>query len=249
MKDLIKLDNRKIFITGASSGIGRETAKVLADLGANCVMAARREDELKKTLSLLNGDGHSYYVLALAEIEKLAQRIKEITGKEGPFDGYVHCAGLVNDRPLLYTKYDIAHKIMSVNYFAYLEITRCLTKRGCYNPGFSIVGISSISAKTCRPSQTAYSASKAAMDAMMKCLALELSSKGIRINNIAPGMIATEMYAEYKQKYGYDETHLKREGRLGVGEPKDIAFMVAYLLSDTAKFITRSCIEISGGGH
>lgn len=243
------LTGRKILITGASSGIGKKTAIVLSKLGATCVLIARREDKLQETLSQLEGNNHSYYILDLSNIETIEDKIKEICSAEGPFDGFVHSAGISEDRPLQQTKYENAHNIMLVSYYAYLELIRCLTRRGRFNAGFSIVGVSSIAAKTCRATQTAYSAAKAAMNAMMMCLALELAPKDIRINNVAPGMIATEIYEKYQEKYNYTENDMKAIGRYGVGKPEDVAYMIAYLLSDAAKFISRTCVDICKGDH
>lgn len=243
------LTGKKIFLTGASSGIGKETAIYLSQLGAKVIIAARRERALQETIGMMEGCGHAYYVIDLSDISSIETKMNEIIFQNGAFDGFVHCAGVGDNRPLQQLKYENAHKIMLVSYYAFLELIRVMTKRGHYNQGFSIVGISSIATKTCRPSQTAYSAAKAAMDAMMKCLALELSPKGIRLNNVAPAMIATEMYETFKRKYNYDDAHMKREGRMGVGEPMDVANAIAFLLSDASKFITRSCVEISGGDH
>ncbi|MBQ9882218.1 MAG: SDR family oxidoreductase [Synergistes sp.] len=243
------LTGKKIFLTGASSGIGRQTAIHLSRLGASLVIASRREDALREVISLMDGGPHSYCPIDLSDIDSIEAKIKETAEKEGPFDGFVHCAGVGDNRPLQQLKFENAHRIMLVSYYAFLELVRVLTKRGRYRQGFSIVGISSIATKTCRPSQTAYAAAKSAMDAAMRCLALELSPKGIRINTVAPAMIATEMYETFKRKYNYDEAYMKREGRMGVGETTDVANAVAFLLSDAAKFITRSCVEVTGGDH
>ena len=81
----------------------------------------------------------------------------------------------------------------------------------------------------------------------MKCMALELSDKGIRVNAILPAMIRTDMYEEHKKRYGRDDDFFKKGGAMGAGEPIDVANMVAFLLSDMAKFVTRDEIELTGG--
>ena len=249
MLNPMDLTGKKIFLTGASSGIGRETAIYLSKLGAKVIIVARRENALRETIDMMEGAGHTYRVIDLSDINSIECRMRDIFDTQGAFDGFVHCAGIGDNRPLQQLKYENAHKIMLVSYYAFLELVRVMTKRGRYNQGFSIIGVSSIATKTCRPSQTAYAAAKSAMDAMMRCLALELSPKGIRINNVSPAMIATEMYETFKRKYNYDGAYMQREGRMGVGKPIDVANAIAFLLSDASKFITRSCIEISGGDH
>ena len=100
------LTGKKIFLTGASSGIGRDTAIHLSRLGAKVVIAARRESKLQETISMMEGNGHAYYVIDLSDINSIETKMDEIIYKNGAFDGFVHCAGVGDNRPLQQLKYE-----------------------------------------------------------------------------------------------------------------------------------------------
>lgn len=241
------LTGKLVLVTGASSGIGRETAMHLSSLGASVVVVARREEQLIETIKLMEGAGHKYYPFDLTKITKIEDFVRQLVSENHAFNGFVHCAGVGTVRPFAMSKYEQVHQTMLINFYSFFELVRILTKKNNFVPGMSIVGLSSIASVICLPSQSAYAASKAAMDAAMKCMALELSSKQIRINTIQPSMIATEMYTKYKDNYDRSDDSFKTGGSFGVGEPLDIANFIAYLMSDAAKFITRSEIQITGG--
>ena len=243
------LSGKKILVTGASSGIGKETALHAARLGASVIMIARGEDLLQETLNQMEAGDHRYYPADLSQIDQIEELTARIRVDNGPFDGFVHCAGITENRPIKMFKYENVHRLMLINFYSYIELIRCITKRGAYNEGMSIVGISSIAAVTCKAAQTIYAASKAAMNTATKCLAMELSSKNIRLNTIVPAMIETDMSKKYMERYNRTNDFFKADGGMGVGEPIDVANMAVYLLSGAAKFITRSEIEITGGYH
>ena len=140
-------------------------------------------------------------------------------------------------------------EVMNINYFSFIELIRCATQKGCFNSGMNIVGISSIGAQYGRSAQTAYSGSKGAMDASMRCLAKELSAKGIRVNCIAPGATATEMTEIYKDNAQQTEEYKLNAYRqyLGVCMPEDIAESVLFLMSDMSKKITGIILNVDGG--
>lgn len=243
------LTGKLVLVTGGSSGIGREICIFCSRLGARIAMIARREDKLSETLGLMEGFGHTYYSFDLSDIEGTDALVSRLVDENGRLDGFVHCAGVSPSRPVKMLDHANLHNVMKINFYSFIELVRAVSKMKNFNPGLSIIGISSIASVTCKPGQTAYSASKAAMNAAMKCMALELSSKKIRINSILPGMIATEMWELYKATYNRDEGYYRTGGALGVGGPDDVANMAAFLLSDAAKFITRDEIHVAGGYH
>ncbi len=248
MINLFDLLNKNILITGASSGIGKDTAVLLSKLGAKVILLARNEDRLKEVFSQLEGQGHSYYVFDLKIIDSIESIIKKITEENGRLDGFVHCAGISAMRPLKMTKFDFLHDLMLTNFYSFIEVTRCITKKGHFNENLSIIAMSSISGIRGFKSKTAYSASKAALDGAIRSLAKELSEKKIRINSIVAGFVKTEMFERYKERTGYEQYCQEfNQYLLGFPEPFDIAKSIIFLLSNNSLFITGSNIVIDSG--
>lgn len=247
MFSLIDLTNKNIIVTGASSGIGKETAKLLSRLGAKVILIARREDKLKEVSEEISGA--AYYSYDLSDLDGIADLVKKIVSDNGAVDGFVHSAGIGSSRPIKMLKPKILNEIMTVNYYSFIELVRCITDRKKFNPGLSIVGVSSVSSKQGNQSKTAYAASKAAMDASVRCLAKEWSKKKIRINTVNPGLINTDIYQQFLNNGGDGEDGkiVMQRQYMGLGDPSDVANMIAYLLSDAAKFITGSSVDLDGG--
>ena len=241
------LTGKLIMVTGASSGIGKETAIHLSRLGAKVILIARNEEKLKETLQLCEGVDNKYYSFELTKIEDLETFISQVVKENGALDGVAHCAGVSTNRPMAMYKYEKVHEAMLINFYAFFEIVRSVSKKGYFNQGLSIVGISSIASIKGNSAQTAYAASKGAMDAAMRCMAKELSPKGIRVNTVMPSMINTEMYKSYSRKSGIGEDTITNRQYLGIGEPVDVANSVAFLLSNASKFVTGIQLTTDGG--
>jgi NAD(P)-dependent dehydrogenase (short-subunit alcohol dehydrogenase family) len=141
------------------------------------------------------------------------------------------------------------NNIMSVNFYSFIELAKQFSKRKNNDNGGSIVAISSISSKVGARGLTAYCASKGALDSAIKSMALELAPKGIRINTVAPGMIKTQIYDGLKEIVNNNnfEEDLKKRQIMGIGEPEDVAYAAAFLLSDASRFITGTSIIVDGG--
>lgn len=244
MESIIDLSDKKIVVTGASSGIGRSVSILLSKLGAHVMMIGRREEELENTLRQMDGEEHRYFPYDLTDLDHIGDLIRDIVGCDGDkLDGLVHCAGISRRLPMRNLNYSNMDPIMRINFYAFIELTKAYAHKNCN--GGSIVGISSYAATNGGTGQTAYAASKAALDAAIIVLSKELARKNIRINSIRPGYVNTAMYVDAMKKTGSDE--LGNQQLLGVGEPEDVANMIAYLLSDAAKFITGSNYVINGG--
>ncbi|MDA3885153.1 MAG: SDR family NAD(P)-dependent oxidoreductase [Candidatus Delongbacteria bacterium] len=241
----IDLTGKTILVTGASSGIGRETSVHLSKLGANIIMIARNIDNLKGTLSRMEGKAHKIYSYDLKKIEGIETLVQNIVDLNGPLNGFVHCAGISIMRPVKLIKYDFLHEMMLINFYSFVELVRCLSKKSKSKEGASFLGISSVAANKGNKSQGAYSASKAALDSIIKPMAKELSNRKIRVNTILFGMIKTEMYKGFLEQGG--DTTVWNDQYMGIGETIDAANAIAFLLSDASKFITGTGLVVDGG--
>lgn len=246
--NLVDLRNKKILITGSSSGIGRGTAILLSKLGAKIILTARREEALRETLEMLEGDGHSFYLLDVRQTDTIDECVKKIVMDNGSLDGMVFCTGIGGGRPLQQFKPLVVQDMMNVNFGSFVEFVRAVTKKKRFNPGMRIVGISSIAAVQGDKAHTIYSASKAAMDGAVRCMAKELAEKDICINTVAPAMVKTVLFDAFIKKNGEDAMQkvLTRQ-YLGTAEVEDVASAIAFLLSGAARFITGVCLPVDGG--
>ncbi|MCB6994511.1 SDR family oxidoreductase [bacterium 210820-DFI.6.37] len=252
MYDFIKMEKKHVLITGGSSGIGQQTAILLSKLGAKVAIVGRREEALKETMTKLTGKDHTMHVIDVGIVDQLEPKIVDIVKDTGAFDGFVHSAGIVKNLPIKNYKFEQLQKIMNVNFAAYFEIVRILSKKGRFNSGMSIVGVSSVAATQGATAQAAYGASKAAMNGAMRCLAKELCDKGIRVNTVLPAATETAMYLDYmtmKAQMKNTEVQLSTNPRqyLGMNSPEDVANAIVFLLSSASSKITGVQLPVDGG--
>lgn len=250
MYSFIDLTDKKIIVAGASSGIGKKTAILLSRLGARMILIARREDRLLEVKNSLEGDGHACYVGDLSDVGSIEELVKKIVTEQGKVDGLVYAAGVNTSMPLNAFKPEKVQEVFNINYFGFVEFVRQICRRGRFNEGMRIVGISSAASIRGDKSHLAYSGSKAAMNASVRCIAKEVADKGICINTVAPAMTKTEMYSQYVKGYGEEsgsnDDLLKRQ-YLGLAEADDIANAIAFLISPAARLITGMTLPVDGG--
>ena len=238
------LEGKTLLVTGASSGIGKETAISCSKMGASLIITARNPERLQETYDSLVGDNHKQVLADLTRQDDLEDLVKEI----GKIDGVVLSAGKGLSLPVLCSTRDKFNEIFDVNFFSPVELLRLLAKKKCLLPNSSVVFIVSIGGTgRWSPGNAIYGSSKAALQSMVHFFAIEFASKKIRVNAICPGMVETplihhgtltqEQLNEDKEKYP-----LKR-----YGQPLDIANGAIYLLSDAASWVTGQSIVIDGG--
>lgn len=240
------LEGKTVLVTGASSGIGRETAIVCSKMGATIIITGRNEERLKETLFQLDGTGHIAISADLTDSDELDALVSQCP----ELQGVVHSAG-IGDRTLLkmVREKDI-QRVMEANFNAPVLLQRALLKKKKITPSASIVFIASRAPFAPTPGNGLYAASKGALIAFAKVLGLELANQLIRVNCICPAMVWTELVQRDAELTGadYHETEkaypLKRYGR-----PDDVANLVVYLLSDASSWMTGSCIDLTGGGE
>jgi len=243
---IVKLDNKTIIITGAGSGIGRETAIVASRQGAKVIMLDLSKEGLEETLSLLEGNGHAFHVIDLTDINSIAGLIKEIVNSSGIIDGLVHCAGISSRKPLNVLTKDGFCKVMDINFYSFVELVRQVCKKKHFSEGGSVVVMSSISSIKGYKAKTEYCVSKAAVDSFVRCMALELADRKIRINSVMAAEVLTPLALkarEMNQAVGASDFNAP----LGPSEPYEVANTIVFLLSDATKTITGTSILIDGG--
>lgn len=239
------LQNKTILITGASSGIGKATTIMCAALGARCVISGRDIERLDSVLQLLDGEGH---LLISADISE-QDGIKKITDECPNLDGIIHSAGIMQLLPYRAISPNAFEKIMKINLYAPFYLSQALLKKKKVNNKAAITFISSISGNLIgSKGNLMYSASKSAVNGIIKVLALELAEKKIRVNSVSAGMVRTEMWIN--ENMAVSEEQLAKDEEkypLGHGQPDDIAGIAVFLVSDAAKWITGSTIVADGG--
>lgn len=243
------LSGKNIMVTGASAGIGRGIAVYLSNLGANVIMIARNEERLKEVYDELEPGNHSYYPVDLSDLGGIADMMDTACPNGLQLNGLVHAAGISLTIPIQFLKMSDVQNIMTVNFYSFVELVKHFSKRKLDEKGGSIVAISSISSKVGARGLTAYCASKAALESGIRAMALDLASRKIRINSVSPAMIETQIYSDLRELVNDQnfEANLKKRQILGLGKPEDVAYATAFLLSDSAKFITGTSIYADGG--
>lgn len=248
---MIDLSGKNILIIGASSGIGEEVAYTTSIQGANVILVARRKEKLHNVIEKINSHKKACYVFDVSDIDGINSMIKTIVSEQGKLDGMVYTAGISDgDVPLKYLNNKRLLDTFTTNYFGFVECVRQVTMKNMYNDGLRIVAVSSNAARFGDKAHIAYSASKAAMDASVRCMAKELSNKHVYLNSVAPSMVKTQMYIDYLKMNGYEEesdSSLSNRQYLGIIEPKDVAYAITFLLSEEARMITGVTMPVDGG--
>jgi len=241
---MFDLTGKKALITGASGGLGWEIAKKLHKLGAEIVISGTRQEKLEKLASEL-GDRVHVQTANLSDgqsVKELFVKAEEVTGG---IDILVNNAGITRDGLSMRMKDKDWEDVINVNLTSAFRLCRSATKVMMKRRYGRIINISSVVAISGNPGQINYCASKAGMIGMSKALAQEVASRGITVNNIAPGFIASDMTQELNDKQ--KEAILKNIPMGIMGKPEDIANSVAFLSSDEASYITGQTIHINGG--
>lgn len=238
------LENKTILVTGASSGIGAQTAISASKLGATVILSARNKTKLEETLSKLEGGNHQIITADLTKQEE----VKQLLDNLGNIDGVVHSSGIVRPFPVKFIDEKHIQEMFEINYNAPVLLMSKLFKAKKINKSASVVFMSSISSHFSHKGGALYSSSKAAINSYSKTIALEFSQQKIRSNVISAAMVKTAIFNEAEgviSKEMMDE-HGK-DYPLGFGEPEDVANAIIFLLSDASKWITGTEIIMDGG--
>ena len=234
-------------VTGGGSGIGLAIAKEFVENGIYTIVIGRDKQKLEKTKSSL-GELCETISFDLGELALIPALVTEIYQKHGHIDILVNNAGINMKKEFAEVTDEEFQRIVHTNVFSVFSMSREVVKHMLPQGSGCIINISSMAAQYGIPKVIAYTASKTALDGMTRAMAVDLSPKGIRVNSIAPGFIATDMSAkaldsepERKQKV------LSRTPMGYLGEPADIGKTALFLTSDAAKYITGVILPVDGG--
>lgn len=239
------LTDKTYLVTGASSGIGRACAQMIAELGGTVVLTGRRQEALEETLASLEPSRpHRIIAGDLAE----TSFVDRLVAEAGPLDGLVHAAGVCPAVPIAVAEPEGLDDSLRVNYLAFMRLMHWYAKRRFSNDGFSAVAVSSVSAQVGWAGGSLYSGSKGAICAAVRSLAVELGPR-VRVNAVCPSNIRTPMFDQLAGGMNDEAGLAKLEARqvLGFGEPRQVAGPVCFLLGPAASFITGVALPVDGG--
>lgn len=238
------LTNKTIFVTGASSGIGRQVAISCSEMGAKVAITGRDEKRLNETFSKLKGQGHTKFLCDLMDEKQRNEMLSTLSA----VDGVVHSAGVVMPVPVKFIAEKHLRYVMGMNFEAAVLLVSGLLKNKKLNDAASLVFFSSISVNYPYVGGSTYSASKGAIEAYSKNLALEIFPRKMRSNVIVPAMVKTPMYEETKEQSMYrNPEEYESKYPLGLGMPEDVANAAIYLLSDASRWVTGINLILDGG--
>ena len=239
----INLQNKRILVTGASSGIGRACAICASRMGARIILTGRRRDALKETLAMCEGEDH---LAVEGDITSLGF-IGELAKRSGRINGLVHAAGVMDVIPLKGLETPALERIMSVNFTSFLNLAKVFTKRIYSEDGCAFVAISSTAGTAAWQGGIPYCSSKSALESATRVLALEYARpRLLRFNTVSPSYIRTAIL-DSAVGIGVDAKSLiDSKQPLGLGEPEQVAWPVCFLLSDAANFITGVNLPVDG---
>ncbi|MDY4884708.1 MAG: 3-oxoacyl-[acyl-carrier-protein] reductase [Alphaproteobacteria bacterium] len=241
---MFRLDGKVALITGASGGLGNKIARTLHAQGATLALTDMRPEGMEQLKAEL-GNNVECFVANLSKAEEISGLIKAVEEKFGKVDILINNAGLTRDNLFMRMSDEDWQLVLDVNLTAGFKLAKAAIRGMMKRRYGRIVGIASVVGVMGNAGQANYSASKAGMIAMNKCLAQEVGSRGITVNSVAPGFIRTPMTDVLPDDVKAALLNKIPEAKLG--EAQDIANAVAFLVSDEAQYITGQTLHVNGG--
>ncbi len=239
------LKGKTVLVTGASSGLGRQTAITASEYGARVIVTGRNTIRLQETFGSLQGEGHQQIPADLtiqADIDRLVEALPML-------DGLVQSTGISELAPARFITAETISRTFRISFDASVLLTaRILAKKKLSKGNSSIVFISSISTRYPFVGGAMYISAKAALEAYARVLALELASRGTRVNCIAPAFVRTPMLNETAENFSQEAVNKIEERQLlGLGDPVDVANTIIFYLSDASKWVSATNLILGGG--
>ena len=237
---MMEFEGKVAIVTGATSGIGMATARRFAEQGGRVAAAGRKKEVLTKVES----SKIKTYTVDLTNEKETSGFVERVMKDFGGIDVLVNAAGIIASGTIENTTLADYDLMMNINVRCLLQLTQLALPSIIERKG-NIVNVSSVTGLRAFPGVLAYCVSKAAVDQLTRCAALELAPKGVRINAVNPGVVETPMTAAWPAELKAETVRRTPLGR--IAQPDDIADVALFLASDAARFVTGEVIEVNGG--
>lgn len=244
------MKNKNVIVTGASSGIGRATAEMLLRRGAQVALVARSRSALARMAESVEG-GQAFIIPSdLSNEEQANNAIAQAVESMGSLDVLINAAGIIRSGRIEDTSLEMWDEMLNINLRSVFHLMK-LAAPHLERAGGNIVNVSSVTGLRSFPGVVAYCVSKAGLDQLTRCAALELAPKGIRVNAVNPGVVVSNLHRAGgmdEEAYAAFLDHSKSTHPLGrVGSPEEVAELILFLASDQARWITGVTVSIDGG--
>lgn len=238
------LKGKTVLVTGASSGLGRQTAITASEYGARLIITGRNAERLEGTYRSLQGDGHQQFVADLTVQDDIDRLVREIP----VLDGLVHSTGISELSPARFISEETISRTFSISFNASVLLTGAiLAKKKLAKGNSSIVFISSISTMYPFVGGAMYISAKAALEAYARVLTLELAQRGTRVNCVAPAFVRTPMLDETAENFSREVVDkIEQKQLLGLGDPVDVANTIVFYLADASKWVSGTKLVLGG---
>jgi len=248
----MEFEGKVAIVTGASSGIGRAAALGLASRGASVLAVARDRAALTEAVELMTAGRGAVAAHDITEPSAADVVVKAAFDTFGRLDVLVNAAGIIATGSVDQTDDDVWGRVMELNVNAAFRLMRAAIPHLKTHRG-SIVNVSSVNGRRVFPGLAAYNVSKAALDQLTRCAAIELAPAGVRVNAVNPGVTITNLHRRSgmgEEQYAAFLTRAKETHPIGrPGQPEEVADLIVFLASDRASMITGETIAVDGGRH